>query len=55
MILGRAPETLDDPLAASTQQAIVGFSRSLAKEVRNGATVKLLQVDEDAQDQLEGA
>ncbi|MCI3943589.1 3-oxoacyl-ACP reductase [Pseudomonas syringae] len=55
VILGRAPATLDDPLAASTQQAIEGFSRSLAKEVRNGATVKLLQVDEDAQDQLEGA
>ena len=55
VILGKSPETLDDPLAASTQQAIEGFSRSLAKEVRNGATVKLLQVDDDAHDQLEGA
>ncbi len=53
VILARAPATVEDPLAASTQQAIEGFSRSLAKEMRNGATVKLLQVDEDAQDQLE--
>lgn len=55
VILGLAPDTLDDPLAASTQQAIEGFSRSLAKEVRDGATVQLLRVDTDATDQLEGA
>ncbi|MBX8494744.1 3-oxoacyl-ACP reductase [Pseudomonas cichorii] len=55
VILGRAPGTLDDPLAASTQQAVEGFSRSLAKEMRNGGTLQLLQVDEGAEDQLEGA
>lgn len=55
VILGRAPATLEDPLAASTQQAVEGFSRSLAKEMRNGSTVQLLQVDEGAEDQLEGA
>ena len=56
VILGRAPDTLnEDPLAASTQQAIEGFSRSLAKEMRDGGTVQLLQVDEGAENQLEGA
>ncbi|TDV65823.1 3-oxoacyl-ACP reductase [Pseudomonas sp. LP_7_YM] len=55
VILARAPDTLSDPLAASTQQAIEGFSRSLAKEMRNGGTVQLLQVEEGAEDQLEGA
>jgi 3-oxoacyl-[acyl-carrier protein] reductase len=55
VILGREPETLADPLAASTQQAIEGFSRSLAKEMRNGGTVQLLQVHDGAESQLEGA
>lgn len=55
VILGHAPASLDDPLAASTQQAVEGFSRSLAKEMRNGGTVQLLQVDDGAENQLEGA
>ena len=55
VILGRAPESLDDPFAASAQRALEGFARSLAKELRNGGTVQLLQVDPGAQDQLEGA
>ena len=55
VILSRAPEVQSDPLAASTQQAIEGFSRSLAKEMRKGGTVQLLQVEDGAEDQLEGA
>ncbi|WP_268798131.1 3-oxoacyl-ACP reductase [Pseudomonas huanghezhanensis] len=55
VILGKTPGTLSDPLAASTQQAIEGFTRSLAKELRNGATAQLLQVDDGAENQLEGA
>jgi 3-oxoacyl-[acyl-carrier protein] reductase len=55
VILARVPDSLSDPLAASTQQAIEGFSRSLAKEMRNGGTVQLLQVEDGAEDQLEGA
>lgn len=55
VILGHAPATLDHPFIASTQQALEGFSRSLAKEMRNGGTVQLLQVDSGAEDQLEGA
>jgi 3-oxoacyl-[acyl-carrier protein] reductase len=53
VILGRAPESLDDPFAASAQRALEGFSRSLAKELRNGGV--LLYVGEGAEDQLEGA
>ena len=55
VILARDPASQSDPLAASTQQAIEGFSRSLAKEMRNGGTVQLLQVEDGAEDQLEGA
>jgi 3-oxoacyl-[acyl-carrier protein] reductase len=55
VILARDPAAQRDPLAASTQQAIEGFSRSLAKEMRNGGTVQLLQVENGAEDQLEGA
>ncbi|MCY1284472.1 3-oxoacyl-[acyl-carrier-protein] reductase [compost metagenome] len=55
VILGRAPESLKDPLAASAQRALEGFSRSLAKEIRRGGTVQLLYVGKGAEDQLEGA
>ena len=55
VILGRAPETLSDPFAASVQRALEGFSRSLAKELRNGSTLQLLYIGEGAEDQLEGA
>eukprot|EP01133_Synstelium_polycarpum_P000949 gene949-1075_t len=55
VILGRAPESLGDPFAASAQQALEGFSRSLAKELRNGGVLQLLYVGDGAEDQLEGA
>jgi 3-oxoacyl-[acyl-carrier protein] reductase len=55
VILARTPDSQPDPLAASAQQAIEGFSRSLAKELRSGGTVQLLQVEDGAEEQLEGA
>ncbi|WP_417695855.1 3-oxoacyl-ACP reductase [Pseudomonas sp.] len=55
VILGRAPESLADPFAASTQRALEGFSRSLAKELRHGGTLQLLYVGDGAEAQLEGA
>lgn len=55
VILGRAPESLSDPFAASAQRALEGFSRSLAKELRSGGTLQLLYVGSGAEDQLEGA
>src|SRR5690606_32022837 len=54
-VVGRAPESLADPFAASAQRSLEGFTRSLAKEVRRGGTVQLLYVAEGAEDQLEGA
>ncbi|WP_460131757.1 3-oxoacyl-ACP reductase [Pseudomonas sp. S1_E04] len=55
VILGRAPESLGDPFAASAQRALEGFSRSLAKELRNGGVLQLLYVGDGVEDQLEGA
>lgn len=55
VVLGRAPQTLDDPQTASVQRALEGFTRSLAKEIRRGGTVQLLYVDQGAENQLEGA
>ena len=55
VILGRAPESLSDPFAASAQHALEGFSRSLAKELRSGGVLQLLYVGDGAEDQLEGA
>ncbi len=55
VVLGRAPETLNDPQASSVQRALEGFTRSLAKEIRRGGTVQLLHVDPGAESQLEGA
>lgn len=55
VILGRAPQSLGDPFAASAQRALEGFSRSLAKELRDGGTLQLLYVDAGADEQLEGA
>jgi 3-oxoacyl-[acyl-carrier protein] reductase len=55
VILGRPPEQLDDPLAQVTQRALEGFSRSLAKELRAGATLQLLYISDTGEDQLEGA
>lgn len=55
VVLGLPPDTLDDPLTASTQQAVEGFTRSLGKELREGGTVTLLQVAPGAEPQLEGA
>ncbi len=55
VVLGRAPDSLDDPQACSVQRALEGFTRSLAKEIRRGGTVQLLHVDPGAESQLEGA
>lgn len=55
LVIGRAPESLTDPFAASAQRSLEGFTRSLAKEVRRGGTVQLLYVADGAEDQLEGA
>ena len=55
VVLGRPPESLKDPFAASAQRSLEGFTRSLGKEVRRGGSVQLLYVAKGAEDQLEGA
>ncbi|TBV00791.1 3-oxoacyl-ACP reductase [Phytopseudomonas dryadis] len=55
VVLGRPPETLQDPQASSVQRALEGFTRSLAKEIRRGGTVQLVYVGAGAEPQLEGA
>ncbi|MBO2929215.1 3-oxoacyl-ACP reductase [Metapseudomonas otitidis] len=55
VVLGRPPESLKDPIAASVQRSLEGFTRSLGKEVRRGGSVQLVYVGKGAEDQLEGA
>lgn len=55
VVLGRPPESLKDPFAASAQRSLEGFTRSLGKEIRRGGSVQLLYVNKGAEDQLEGA
>ena len=55
VILARPPESLKDPIAASVQRSLEGFSRSLGKEIRRGGSVQLLYVGKGAENQLEGA
>jgi 3-oxoacyl-[acyl-carrier protein] reductase len=42
VLVGTPPESLADPAAAATQRAIEGFVRSVAKELREGATANLV-------------
>jgi 3-oxoacyl-[acyl-carrier protein] reductase len=55
VVLGRAPESLKDPIAASVQRSLEGFTRSLGKEIRRGGSVQLLYVGKGGDQQLEGA
>jgi 3-oxoacyl-[acyl-carrier protein] reductase len=52
IVLGTPPEALEDPRAATAQRALEGFTRSLGKEVRRGATAQLVYVAPGAEDQL---
>jgi 3-oxoacyl-[acyl-carrier protein] reductase len=47
ILLGRAPDGTD-PERDATRQALDGIARSLAKELRAGATANLIQLREDA-------
>jgi 3-oxoacyl-[acyl-carrier protein] reductase len=53
LILGAVPGEAADPAAAVAAQALEGFTRSLAKELRRGGTCQLVQVARDAQSRLE--
>jgi 3-oxoacyl-[acyl-carrier protein] reductase len=53
IVLGRPPEAWDQPEQAVAQRALEGLSRSIAKEVRRGATAQLIYVHLGAEEQLE--
>lgn len=53
IVIGTPPESCEDATAAATQQALEGFTRSLAKELRGGATANLVYVGEGAEDSTE--
>lgn len=55
VLLGRPPESCDDPVHAAAQRALAGLVRSIAKEVRRGITAQLLWVANGAEASLEGA
>lgn len=42
VLVGTPPESLADPAAAATQRALEGIIRSVAKELRDGATANLI-------------
>ena len=48
LVLGSPPEAAPHPAAAATQRALEGVVRSVAKELRGGATANLLYVGEGA-------
>ncbi|MDX6283896.1 MAG: 3-oxoacyl-[acyl-carrier protein] reductase, partial [Kribbellaceae bacterium] len=53
IVVGRTPELSETPEQQIAQRALEGFTRSLGKEVKRGATVNLVYVAPDAHDQLD--
>jgi 3-oxoacyl-[acyl-carrier protein] reductase len=53
VLVGTPPESLKDPAAAATQRALEGIVRSVAKELRGGATANLIYAGEGSGAALE--
>jgi 3-oxoacyl-[acyl-carrier protein] reductase len=53
LVLGTPPDDCSKPRQATAQQALEGFVRSVAKEVRRGSTAQLIYVGRKAEDQIE--
>jgi len=53
VILGRPPESCQNPRKATVQRALEGLSRSLAKELKKAISVQLVYVAEGAEEQIE--
>jgi 3-oxoacyl-[acyl-carrier protein] reductase len=53
IVVARTPELAASPEQQIAQRAIEGFTRSLGKEVKRGATVNLVYIAPDAHDQLD--
>jgi 3-oxoacyl-[acyl-carrier protein] reductase len=52
IVLGTPPDDAASPRQATAQRALEGFVRSIAKEVRKGATAQLIYVGQKAEDQI---
>ncbi len=55
VILGRPPETCEDPKFATAQRALLGFVKSLGKEVGKGATVNLITVAPGSEEAMQSS
>ena len=53
IVVGRPPETCEDPVTAVAQRALEGLTRSIGKEVRRGSTAQLVYVSPGGEDQVE--
>ena len=53
VVLGRPADRADSPAAAAARQALDGFTRSAARELRSGATANLVVVEDGAEDAVE--
>jgi 3-oxoacyl-[acyl-carrier protein] reductase len=53
LVLGRPPESCQSPRAHTAQRALEGFTRSVGKELRHGATVQLVYVEPGAEQNME--
>ena len=53
IVLGTPPSDCESPREATAQRALEGFTRSVGKEVRKGATAQLVYVAPKAEDQIE--
>lgn len=53
IVLGTPPEAVDDARQAIAQRALEGFTRSVGKELKRGATVQLVYVDPSADAAIE--
>jgi 3-oxoacyl-[acyl-carrier protein] reductase len=49
VVIGAPPESCQEPRRATAQRAIEGFTRSVAKELREGGTAQLVYVAEGAE------
>ncbi|WOE32323.1 MULTISPECIES: 3-oxoacyl-ACP reductase [unclassified Acinetobacter] len=53
VVIGKTPETVKDLKHAIAQRALVGFVKSIAKELKKGIAANLIYVDQDAEQNLE--
>ena len=53
VVLGSIPGSCGSPREATAQRALEGFTRSLGKEVRKGASAQLIQVDHGSEDAID--